>query len=172
MALRLHDPLSAQVPGEPRQPGATRTYGGYMRAIGTGLGIFALVAFLKELLRLVTEPLPPDHGPLGLLVAAMLLFAALPTGVLIMSQRLGIHVTDDGVENVAVDTKSFTPWEDIRGFVIAPASIPGNFAVNIVHQDGRTTPLSRLGDYPWFKRRTQSCCDALNQELAFMRAGR
>ncbi len=86
-----------------------------------------------------------------------------------MSRRLGIHVSDMGIESLAVDTKASVRWDDIREFVTAPAAIPGATAANIVHQDGRMTPLSRLGDWP---ARAQSYCEALNQELAFVRARR
>jgi hypothetical protein len=170
MEWRPRDLLKARVPSEPRRPGTTRTYG-YQRAHGIGGGIVLLVVYLREVFRILAEPLPPGHGPIGLLVALMVVFAVLPVGVLIMSQRLGIHVTDQGIDNVGVDTKSFTPWEDIREFVVgrAPWSVGGQ-TVCIQGKDSRTTPLSKLGLYPWGFGRTQSYCDALNRELAFVRA--
>jgi hypothetical protein len=166
--MELRDPLRAIVPTEPRRLGTARTYG-HQRRLCTLLGLVFLAAFVRQVVHLTTEPLPPNHGPIALLAALMVLLAAIPIGTLIMSRRLGIHVSDTGIENVAVDTKASAPWDDIREFVAAPAAIPGTAAVNIVHPDGRMTPLSRLGDWP---ARAQSYCDALNQELAFMRSRR
>ena len=162
------DPLRAVVPNRPRRPGTTRTYG-HQRGLCTLLGLVFLAAFVRQVVHVTSEPLPSNHGPVALVAALMVLLAAIPIGTLIMSRRLGIRVSDAGVESVAVDTKASAPWNDIREFVIAPAAIPGTAAVNIVHHDGRMTPLSRLGDWP---ARAQSYCDALNQELAFVRARR
>lgn len=166
--MQLRDPLRASVPTEPRRQGATRTYG-HERRLCTLVGLVFLVALAGQVVHLTTEPLPPNHGPIALLAALMVLLAAIPVGTLMMSRRLGIHVSDMGIESLAVDTKASVRWDDIREFVTAPAAIPGATAANIVHQDGRMTPLSRLGDWP---ARAQSYCEALNQELAFVRARR
>jgi len=170
MALQLHDPLRARLPTTPRLPGTTRTYG-YQRVVSTALGLALLTAFLVKVVNALTEPLSPNHGPIWLLVALFVLFAALPIGVLVMSQRLGIHLTDQGIKNVSVDTTSFTPWSDIREFTPGPApSLAGNLAVHIVHNDGSTTPLTRFGEWRFWQGRTEAMCDALNRELEFERS--
>jgi hypothetical protein len=170
VALPVHDPLRARMPERRRQVGTTRTYG-YQRAASSVLGVGLLIWFAVELAHVATEPLPRDHGPIPLLVAVLVLAAALPVGVLIMSQRLGIHLTDRGVESVSVDGKSFTPWSQVQGFRVGPAPwIRSNLTVHLLRLDGTTTPLTRFGEWPFWRKRTQALCDALNQELAFERA--
>jgi hypothetical protein len=157
------------MPTEPRSRGATRTYG-FQRVLCTILGLVILAAFCDRLVQLATQPLPPRHGPVVLLVALMALLAALPVGILVMSRRLGIHVTDEGVENIAADSKSFTAWSEIERFVIGPAPwCRANSTVHILLRDGRTIALSRFGDWPLWRRRTQSYVDALNRELEYAR---
>jgi hypothetical protein len=161
--------LTAKMPTGPRPSGTTRVYG-YQRLISSAIGVGALIWIAAEVIPELTRPLPREHGPVALLIALLVLAFAIPIVVLIVSQRLGVRLSDEGVRNISVDTKSFTPWSDIAGFVVGPSPWLSNaLSVYLVDRDGHRTALTRMGTWPFWRGRVQSECDALNRELEFER---
>ena len=143
-----------RVPDAPLRSGESRTYG-YQRAVL--LVSFTLVA-ATQMSRAANLGLAGGAG-FGTFVAA--LYAA----CVFFAWRFVVRVSDIGITAAAPNRRrTFTPWSDIRGFVVVPSWGGSSKRVDIIRTDGSTVPLDALGGSNFWRHRIELYRDALEAE--------
>jgi hypothetical protein len=95
---------------------------------------------------------------------------AVAAGLARWNHRRGVHVEPDGIRNVGASRASFTPWSEVRGFVIGPHT-GGTVAVFLERTDGSREPLQYMVNLPFRRRLTEQFLRTLQALLDKRREG-